>query len=106
MLLPIDTAPLRFLLSGDPVAVLDYETRLPRTDAEGRPLYRVPVIVTGTGQKRAPAVDVTVPGPVEELPQGVAVLFHGLTLRAWALRGDDGRERSGVTLRAAGVVLA
>jgi hypothetical protein len=53
MLLPIDTTALRFLLTGEPTAVLDYQTRLPRTDAAGRPLLRMPAVVTGTGEKRA-----------------------------------------------------
>lgn len=106
MLLPIDTTPLRFLLTGEPTAVLDYETRLPRTDAAGRQLLRVPVVVTGTGEKRAPAVEVTVPGPVPEVELGSLVAFTGLALRTWSVRGTDGRERSGTSLRADALDLA
>jgi hypothetical protein len=83
-LLPIDTTPLRFLLTGEPTAVLDYETRLPRTDGAGRPPLRVPVVVTGTGEKRAPAVEVTVPGPLHEVELGSLVPFTGLALRTWS----------------------
>lgn len=103
MLLPINTAALRFLLSGDPTPVLDYDTRAPRSDASGQPLYKVPVIITGGGERRAPAVDVTVPGPLPEVEQGAAVLFDDLTIRSWQMRGNDGRERNGVTLRAEGM---
>ena len=106
MLLPIDTVPLRFLLTGEPTAVLDYETRRPRTDTAGRPLLRAPVVVTGTGEKRAPAVEVTVPGPLAQVEQGSLVAFTGLTLGTWPVRGNDGRERTGVTLRAEAMDLA
>ncbi len=106
MLFPIATAPLVFLLTGEPSPLLEYETRLPRTDAQGAPLFRVPVVVTGTGEKRAPAVEVTVPGPLDEVPQGTAVEFPGLTIRTWSVRGNDGRERNGVTLRAESMVVA
>lgn len=100
MLLPIATSPLTFLLTGEPTPVLDFETRLPRSDAAGAPLFRVPVVITGTGDKRAPAVEVTVPGPLDALPQGSVVVFPGLALRTWSIRGNDGRERNGVSLRA------
>jgi hypothetical protein len=106
MLLPIDTTPLRFLLTGEPTAVLDYETRLPRTDSDGQPLLRVPVVVTGTGEKRAPAVEVTVPGPVPQVELGSPIVFTGLALRTWSVRGNDGRERSGTSLRADAMDLA
>jgi hypothetical protein len=106
MLLPIDTTSLRFLLSGDPTPVLDFETRQPRSDAEGRPLFKVPVVITGGGEKRAPAVDVTVPGPIDPIEQGSTVVFTGLTLRSWQMRGTDGRDRNGVTLRAAAMAEA
>ena len=103
MLLPINTSSLRFLLSGDPSPVLDYETRAPRSDGKGQPLYKVPVIITGGGERRAPAVEVTVPGPLPEVEQGSPVLFDDLTIRSWQMRGNDGRERNGVTLRAEGM---
>jgi hypothetical protein len=106
MLLPIDTIPLRFLLTGEPVQVLDYESRMPRTDSAGRPLLEVPVVVTGTGDKRAPAVEITVPGPLPDIEQGSFITFTGLMLRTWSVRGSDGRERNGVSLRAEAMDLA
>jgi hypothetical protein len=35
--------------------------------------------------------------------QGTEVEFHQLTLRTWSIRGNDGRERTGVSLRANGM---
>lgn len=106
MLLPIDMSNLRFFLMGEPIPVVDFESKLPRTDTAGHPLLKVPVIIMGTAEKRAPSAEVTVPGPVPELPQGSAVSFDGLTVRSWSLRGSDGRERSGVSLRAEGMAQA
>lgn len=99
MKLPVKTDSLTFTLIGDVLPVLDYETKQPKYDTNGQALYRVPVLVGGTGARFDAQVSVTVAGTVPALSRG-RVTFTNLTVTSWSLRGADGRERSGVSFRA------
>jgi len=43
MRLPIDTTTVKFAAAGPAEPVLDFETRQPKTDENGVPLFNVPV---------------------------------------------------------------
>ncbi|MHB0927725.1 MAG: hypothetical protein ACYC3W_02220 [Candidatus Nanopelagicales bacterium] len=105
MRLPIHTAALTFIMTGDPTPIRAFGSDDMKSDAQGRPLFRVPVLVTGTGDRNDPTTTVTVPGPLPQLPRG-PVRFQNLSISTWTLRGNDGRERNGVTLRADAVDVA
>jgi hypothetical protein len=100
MRLPVDTSRLTVLIIGDPVPATVYGTDTPRTTADGRPLFKVPVLLSGTGERTDPTTVLTVPGPLATLEKSVPCRVDGLTISTWTMRGQDGRERSGVTLRA------
>lgn len=102
MRLPIDASGLSAIVIGDPLPVLEYGTDKPKTDVEGRPLFRVPVLLSGTGERRDPTTTITVPGPLPQLGKGQPAEFDRLTISTWTVT-NGGRERSGVTLRAAAV---
>ena len=51
MRLPIDTATVKFAAAGPAEPVLDFETRQPKTDENGVPLFNVPVFAAGSGVK-------------------------------------------------------
>jgi hypothetical protein len=91
---------MTILATGDPQPVRVFGTDEPRVDREGRPLFKVPVLLSGTGERVDPTTTITVPGPVQPLPRGAQVRVKNLTLSTWTVRGNDNRERSGVTLRA------
>ena len=99
MRLPIHTFALTFILTGDPAALRVFGGDEVKTDSQGRPLFRVPVLIAGTGERNDPTATVTVPGPLPQLARG-PVKFQNLTLSTWSMRGNDGRDRNGVTLRA------
>lgn len=100
MQVPVDASRMTIIATGDPQPVNVYGTDEQKTDRSGRPLFKVPVLLSGTGERVDPSTTVTVPGPVPTLPRGAQVRFKNLTLSTWTVRGNDNRERSGVTLRA------
>ena len=51
MRLPIDTTTVKFAAAGPAEPVLDFETRQPKTDENGVPLFNVPVFAAGSGVK-------------------------------------------------------
>ena len=97
MKLPVDTSSIAFLCALEPQPVLDFETRQPRADGNGEPLYVVQLIAMTDGAAEIIAVKVPgLPGP--GIRQGHPVKVHGLVAQAWTM-GD----RSGVAFRAARV---
>ena len=103
MKLPIDQSRITALVTGEPRPVLVYGTDETRTDKDGRPLFRIPVLLSGTTDTIDPTTTVTVPGPIEGVAKGQSIRFRNLTIGTWAMRDASGRERHGVTLRADGV---
>ena len=81
----------------EPEPVLDFETKQPRADENGEPLYVVQLIALTDGA--AEILAVKVPGmPAAGIRQGHPVKVVGLVAQPWTM-GD----RSGVAFRAARV---
>jgi hypothetical protein len=93
--LPVDTSAIAFLCAMPPEPVVDFETKRPRADDNGEPLYVVQLVALGENSAEILAVKVPgMPGP--GLRQGHPVKVLGLVAQPWTM-GD----RSGVAFRAA-----
>ena len=97
MRLPIDTAAIAFLCALAPEPVIDFETRRPKADETGEPLYVIQLIAMGDGS--ADLLAVKVPGvPSPAIRQGAPVKVAGLVAQPWTMA-----DRSGVSFKAARV---
>jgi hypothetical protein len=95
MKLPVDTSAIAFLCAMPPEPVVDFETKRPRADDNGEPLYVVQLLAMGEGSAEILAVKVAgMPAP--GIRQGHPVKVVGLVAQPWTM-GD----RSGVAFRAA-----
>ena len=95
MRLPIDTSAISFLCAVAPEPVVDFETKRPRADENGEPLYQVQLIAMTDGA--AEILAVKVPGqPGPGIRQGHPVKVHGLVAQPWIMN-----DRAGVAFRAA-----
>ena len=97
MRLPIDTSAISFLCALAPEPVLDFETKRPRADENGEPLYVIQLLAMG--EDSADLIAVKVPGvPSPAIRQGAPVKVTGLVAQPWTMA-----DRSGVSFKAAGV---
>jgi hypothetical protein len=97
MKLPVDTSAIAFLCAMPPEPVVDFETRRPKADENGEPLYVIQLLAMGDGS--ADLLAVKVPGvPSQAIRQGVPVKVSGLVAQPWTMN-----DRSGVAFRAARV---
>jgi len=97
MRLPIDTSSISFLCALAPEPVLDFETKRPRADENGEPLYVIQLLAMG--EDSADLIAVKVPGvPSPAIRQGAPVKVTGLVAQPWTMA-----DRSGVSFKAAGV---
>lgn len=94
--LPISTTSMTFLSAGTPEPVVDFETKRPRTDEAGQPLFAAQIVVLADGG--AEVISVKTAGTPPSIGQGQAVKVTGLVATPWAM-GD----RSGVSFRAASI---
>jgi hypothetical protein len=95
MKLPVDTSAIAFLCAVEAEPVVDFETKRPRADENGEPLYLVQLIALTDGA--AEIIAVKVPGqPGPAIRQGHPVRVHGLVAQPWTMQ-----DRSGVAFRAA-----
>jgi hypothetical protein len=95
--LPIDTSAIAFLCALAPEPLVDFETRRPKADENGEPLYVIQLLAMGDGS--ADLLAVKVPGvPSQAIRQGVPVKVHGLVAQPWTMN-----DRSGVAFKAARV---
>ena len=95
MKLPVDTSAIAFLCAVEAEPVVDFETKRPRADENGEPLYAVQLIAMTDGA--AEIIAVKVPGvPSSGIRQGHPVKVHGLVAQPWTMN-----DRSGVAFRAA-----
>src|SRR5918911_4431567 len=94
--LPVDTSAVAFLCALEPQPVLDFETRQPRADGNGEPLYVVQLIALGEGE--AEILAVKVPGMPSGIRQGHPVKVTGLVAQPWSMN-----DRAGVAFRAQSV---
>jgi hypothetical protein len=76
--------------------VLAFDTKQPRADENGEPLYVVQLIALGEGE--AEILAVKVPGMPSGLRQGHPVKVTGLVAQPWSMN-----DRAGVAFRAARV---
>jgi len=93
MKLPVDTSSIAFLCALEPQPVLDFETRRPRADENGEPLYVIQLIALAEGA--AEILAVKVPGLPSGIRQGHPVKVHGLVAQPWTMN-----DRAGVAFRA------
>ena len=97
MKLPVDTSSIAFVCAMPPEPVVDFETKRPRADENGEPLYVIQLLAMGDGS--ADLLAVKVPGmPSQAIRQGHPVKVHGLVAQPWTMN-----DRSGVAFRAARV---
>jgi hypothetical protein len=90
MKLPVDTSAIAFLCAVEAEPVVDFETKRPRADENGEPLYMVQLIAMTDGAAEIIAVKVPgLPGP------GIR---QGHPVKPWTMA-----DRSGVAFRAARV---
>ena len=95
MRLPIDTSAIAFLCALAPEPLVDFETRRPKADDNGEPLYVIQLLAMGDGS--ADLLAVKVPGvPSQAIRQGVPVKVSGLVAQPWTMA-----DRAGVAFRAA-----
>src|SRR5215212_11275064 len=95
MRLPVDTSAIAFLCALEPQPVLAFDTKQPRADENGEPLYVVQLIALGEGEAEILAVKVT-GQPSQAIRQGHPVKVHGLVAQPWSMN-----DRAGVAFRAA-----
>jgi len=101
--LPIDTEKLNIIAIGEASPVMVFGTNEPKKNKEGQLVFKLPVLIQGTGDRQDPTTTITYYGDKIDLPKGSRVSAKGLTLLTWALRGTNGAMRSGTTLRAKSV---
>lgn len=94
MKLPIDTSTVTLLAASPAEPVLDYDSRAPKLDETGQPLYSLQLVALSDGG--AEVISVKVTGEPRGITQGTMVKATGLVAQPWAM-GD----RSGVAFRAA-----
>jgi hypothetical protein len=92
MRLPIDTTSLAFICAGEAQAAVDYDTRRPKTDDNGVPLFQVALVAMSDGN--AEVINCKVPGQPTGLVAGSPVRLIDLVAIPWAMG-----ERSGVAYR-------
>jgi hypothetical protein len=91
--LPVDTSAIAFLCAMPPEPVIDFETKRPRADEHGEPLYAVQLVALAEGS--AEIIAVKTAGAAPAIRQGQPVKVVGLVAQPWTM-GD----RSGVAFRA------
>ena len=94
MKLPVDTSAIAFMCALEPQPLLDFQSKQPRADENGEPLYVVQLIALGEGE--AEILAVKVPGLPSGLRQGHPVKVTGLVAQPWSMN-----DRAGVAFRAA-----
>lgn len=93
MRLPVDTKDLTLLCTAPADQVLDFETKQPRADENGEPLYAVQLVAIADGE--ADIISVKVAGKPPTVEAGKPVRVHGLVATPWQM-GD----RAGIAYRA------
>ena len=88
MRLPIDTQSVRFASAGPAEPILDFETRAPKLDESGTPLYSVPLFAAGSGVKDS--ITVKVSGEPKGLGEFTPVRVTGLIASTWEVGPNHG----------------
>lgn len=98
MRLPIDTTAMTFLCANVPEPVVEFESKRPRTDETGAPLYAMQVVALADGG--AEVISVKTAGEPTGIVQGRHVRVTGLVATPWAMG-----ERSGISFKGARIEL-
>jgi hypothetical protein len=88
MRLPIDTGSVKFAAAGPAEPVLDYETKAPKLDENGVPLFNVPLFAAGTGIKDS--ITVKVSGEPKGLSEFTQVKVTNLVASTWEVGSNHG----------------
>lgn len=86
--LPLRTEELMILLAEPPRESVDFATKRPRADAEGRPLFEVPVVLIGSGG--AQLARIRCPQVPRTAQQGQQLKVTALTAFYWETDGNSG----------------
>jgi hypothetical protein len=100
--LMLDTSWLTFTIGSEPELVIDFETKQPKADGQGQPIYAVQLIASykddRSGKQKSEIVSVKLAGAPTTVPIGTSVRVVDLVAVPWAIS-----ERNGVAYRAAGI---
>jgi hypothetical protein len=99
MRLPVDTAAVHFVAAGPPEPAVDFDTKAPRTDDNGQPIYNVHLFAIGAGGRDL--LTVKIAGEPKGIGEFTPVRVRDLVATTWAM-GD----RAGVSFRATAVEAA
>ena len=88
MRLPVDTSAVRFAAAGPAEPVLDFETRQPKTDGHGVPLFNILVFAAGTRVKDSSRSRVS--GEVKGLSEFTLVKITNLITTTWEVGANHG----------------
>ena len=94
MKLPVKTSSIAFLCALEPQPLLAFDTKQPRADENGEPLYVIQLIALAQGEAEILAVKVA--GLPSGIRQGHPVKVSGLVAQPWSMN-----DRAGVAFRAA-----
>jgi hypothetical protein len=101
MRIPVDESKVQIIVIGLPTPTIDFTSKAPKFDGNGVPLFRVPVVLSGTGERMDPTVVITVASATPpSVKSGDVLVATNLVANTWSMRDDAGRERSGVSFRA------
>ena len=100
MELPIDVEKLTIIVIGEASPVMVFGTQEQKRNKDGEPVYKLPVLIQGTGDRQDPTTNITFSGSKSDFQKGSRISAKGLTLMTWSLRGTNGTYRNGTTLRA------
>jgi len=89
MKLPIDTSVLTFMCSLPPKPVVNGQTKLPKTDADGQPLHSAELASFGPEDAQVLVVKFACPAPVG-VPPGATVKVSNLMVSDWDIDGRHG----------------
>jgi hypothetical protein len=88
MRLPADTSAIKFAAAGPSEPVLDFSTKVPRTDENGMVMFQFPVFVAGSGVKDSITIKVT--GEVKGLSEFTLVKITGRVAQTWEVGDNHG----------------
>ena len=92
MQLPIDTAALTFICASEPEAVVDFDSKQPRHDPDGRALYSLSIVALGV--EGVDILIVKVAGLPKGITAGSPVKVTELVATTWQMK-----DRNGVSFR-------
>ncbi len=96
MQLPIAADVLKLEVTSEPRAVIDFETKTPKLDEKGRPLYAVRCL--WDYGRSTEMITIKVPGPLPTFGHRVAVRATDLYATPWVNNGKDGISFSAESL--------